>query len=141
MLAVSVNSAYGSYVQADLIYRLLRSTAEKLDVPVYAFAEDVSAGPGYYILTAGNKVFVDPHSLVGGVAANVQMLGLEKFAKDWKLTPKFVSSGKNKIRLNPFEKVKPDDEAWIKDLLLGHYERFKAHVVRTRGHVMPVGFT
>lgn len=120
---------------------MLRTTAEKLDVPVYTFAEDVSAGPGYYILTAGNKVFVDPHSLVGGVAVSAQMLGLERFAKDWKLDPRYVSSGKHKVRLNPFEKVKPEDEAWIKELLQGHYERFKVHVMKTRGHAIPVTVT
>jgi ClpP class serine protease len=138
MLAVSVNSAYGSYVQADLIYQTLHSAAENLDVPVYTFAEDVAVGPGYYILTAGHKVFVDPHSVIGGVSAGLQKLGFEKFVKDWKVDPRFVASGKNKVRLNPFEKVKPEDEAWLKTLLQGRYELFKAHVQKTRGKSIAV---
>jgi ClpP class serine protease len=137
LIAVSVNSSSGSYVQAEIITQLLKDAGSKLDVPVYTFAEDMAVGAGYYVLCTGNKVFADPHSLVGGVATSYSGLSLENFVKEYSINPHFQTSGKNKMRLSAFEKVKPEDEAWLRDILAKYHQNFKDHVIRHRGASIP----
>ena len=124
-------------MQADIISNILKDAGTKLDVPVYTFAEDLAVGPGYYVLCTGNKVFADPHSLVGGIAASYSGLGLENFIKEYSIKPYFLTSCSNKMRLSPFEKVKPEDEAWLIDILSKYHQNFKDHVIRHRGASIP----
>lgn len=131
-ILVSVNCSRGSLVQADIIASSLRLTAEKYKVPLYTFAEDMAIGPGYWVLAAGHKVFVDEYSMVGGVSVAAQTLGLTGFAKQWKLETAVVASGKNRVRLNAFEKVKIEDEEWVKALVKEQDSVFQAYVKKQR---------
>lgn len=137
MIAVSINSSHGSIAQAELIVKKLKSASDKFDCPIYTFAQDTALGPGYYILSAGNKVFADAHSLIGNIAISSSHIGLTEFSKQFQITQQNVVSGKNKVRLSPFEKVKPEDEAWIKAILEDKANLFKKYVLETRGHKIP----
>lgn len=132
LIAVSVNSSRGSIVQANIISDLFKNTAGKLNCSFYTFAEDLAVGPGYYILSSGHQAYADVHSVIGGISLSYQQLGLINFAKEFNLEPINIQAGKNKIRLNPFEKVKPEDEKWVKNLLNSRLELVKSHVTSHR---------
>mmetsp|Transcript_22823 Transcript_22823/g.3748 ORF Transcript_22823/g.3748 Transcript_22823/m.3748 type:complete len:116 (-) Transcript_22823:385-732(-) len=100
ILAISVNSSNGSLVHAELICKLLKNFQKRHDVALYTFAEDMALGPGYYILSTGNKVFADCNSLLGGFGFGYQGVGLADFAKKMNIKPNFTSSGKDKLFLN-----------------------------------------
>lgn len=134
-ICVSVNCSRGSLVQADIIASTLRFTAAKYKVPLYTFAEDMAIGAGYWVLAAGHKVFVDEYSMVGGVSVAAQTLGLTGFAKQWKLETAVVGSGKNRVRLNAFEKLRTEDEEWVKGLVKEQDGVFKAYVQKQRPKV------
>ncbi|CAG9329757.1 unnamed protein product [Blepharisma stoltei] len=137
MIAVSINTAHGSFGQAQQIVHMLKAASDKFDCPIYTFAQDIAAGPGYYILASGNKVFADPHSIIGNISVNYNTLGLTEFSKQFQVTLQNVAHGKHKLRLNSFEKVKSEDEAWLKGILGEWLNIFKKHVLESRGNRIP----
>lgn len=124
-------------MHADLIYSHLKKASDRFDVPVYTFAEDFAIGPGYYVLTAGNKVFADNFSVIGGISMSSQRWLLKDLARDWKFHKEVLAAGKHKVRLNPYEPFKPEDEEWILSLLQVYHDAFRAHVLKARGHAIP----
>ena len=68
-LAVLVNSPGGSPSHSHNIYLSLRRHAEKTGKPVYTFAEEVAASGGYFVLSAGDRVFAEKSSVVGSIGA------------------------------------------------------------------------
>ncbi|CAG9330541.1 unnamed protein product [Blepharisma stoltei] len=132
LLAVSVNSCRGSFVQAEIISDTFKKFSLSKECPFYTFAEDYALGPGYCLLSSGHQAFADIHSILGGISTSFQQLGLQQFAKDFSIEPVFIAAGKNKVRLNPFEKVKQEDEKWIKQLLNSRQELMKKHVLSHR---------
>ena len=63
---------------------------------------------------------------------------LKDFAKDFKVQKEVLSSGKFKVRLNSFEAFKPEDEEWMLKLLQVYHDAFRGHVLKARGHMIPV---
>ncbi len=58
-VALAVNSPGGTPVQSALLYRRIRQLASEKSVPVFAFAEDVAASGGYWLLLAGDEIYAD----------------------------------------------------------------------------------
>ena len=94
-------------------------------------------GPGYYILASGNRVFADPFSLIGGISASSRSLDLIKFAADYGIKPVFLKTAKNKIRVNPFLELTPENKAWVQQLLEDRIKVIKGYVIEHRGHRIP----
>ena len=115
LIALSIDSAQGSIVQAEIIAAALSSKAKQLDCPFYTFAESVALGSGYLLLSAGDKVHTDPHSLIGGISSSFQGIGLVKALKLLKIRPTIISN--IETRVNPFQEVKAADNVWIGKLL------------------------
>lgn len=42
----------------------------------------------------------------------MNQLELKEFVKEWKLKPQFIHQGTKKVKLNPYEDLKPEDEKW-----------------------------
>jgi ClpP class serine protease len=58
-VALAVNSPGGSPVQSALIAKRIRQLADEKKIPVFAFAEDVAASGGYWLLAAGDEIYAD----------------------------------------------------------------------------------
>ena len=56
-VAIIINSPGGSPVQSSLIYQRVRYFAEKKDVPILVFIEDVAASGGYWLSCVGDEIF------------------------------------------------------------------------------------
>src|SRR5574343_71727 len=69
-LVLTVNSPGGSATDSDLIYKAIRSYAEKHNIPVHSFGEDVAASGGYYIMCAGDTLHASSSlSLFGSIGS------------------------------------------------------------------------
>lgn len=117
--------------------KTLEDNAKRFDCPIYTFAEDIAAGPGYYILCSGNRVFADPFSLIGGLSISSRSLDLVKLGKDNGIKANIESEGKHKIRVHPFLNVKDEDIAWVQALLEGRAELVRKYVLERRGNRIP----
>ena len=85
-LALVINSAGGSPSQCHHIVQRLKYYSANSKVPVYTFAEEAATSGGFYILAAGDKIFADKTSLLGGVGAVAQLTSLKQLADDWSVT-------------------------------------------------------
>ena len=111
-VAIVVNSPGGSPVQSALLYRRIRQLAEEKRIPVIAFAEDVAASGGYWLISAGFGL----HQLLG-------RLGIER---------RLHTAGEQKSLLDPFLPEDPSDVARLTALQQDIHQAFKEHVRRRR---------
>ena len=87
-----VDSPGGSPAYSHNIFTKLRMHASKSGKPVYTFAEDMAASGGYFILSAGDKVFGQKSSIIGSVGAIFMRQELFKLLENHGIRNTTVSS-------------------------------------------------
>lgn len=137
LLAISINTNQGSYTEAELLSNSLQSFSEKYSCPIYTFAEDIAAGPGYFILSTGHKAFADDFSLIGGISANLNNLDLVEFAKQQGIKFNVESIGKFKVRSHPFVELSNENKTWVQGLLNERISIVKQQILNKRGNKIP----
>jgi len=68
-LAILVNSSGGSPALAHVMHSTIRLFKEKTGIRVLTFADEGACSAGYYVMTAGDMLYAESHSLVGGIGA------------------------------------------------------------------------
>lgn len=79
---VRIDSPGGSATASEVIWQGVRRLAEKK--PVWVSVGEMAASGGYYIASAGDKIYVNPASIVGSigvVGGKISMQGLYGFLK------------------------------------------------------------
>lgn len=132
-LALVINSPGGSPVQSALIHDRIRGLADKKNVPVYSFCEDVAASGGYWIACAGDEIHVNASSIVGSIGVISSGFGFTELMKKLGVERRLYTAGDNKSFLDPFSPEKDEDVTRLKDLQLELHGVFKAHVHERRG--------
>ena len=66
-IAILVNSQGGCYAQAHIINQKIAQIAQRNRAQVWTFAQEWAVNAGFLLLAAGNQVFVDRASVVGGL--------------------------------------------------------------------------
>ena len=64
-VVVRINSPGGSAIASEVIWQGLERL--KTEKPVWVSVGNMAASGGYYVLSAGDKVYVDPSSIVGSI--------------------------------------------------------------------------
>ena len=106
-VAILVNSPGGSPVQSALIARRIRALAAEQSMPVYAFAEDVAASGGYWLLTAGDEVWADESSIIGSIGVIAGGFGFPEALKRLGVERRVYAAGEHKAALDPFQPESP----------------------------------
>lgn len=71
-------------------------------------------------------------SLLGDLGYVWRKIWLTKFAQKYNIRQEFVTAGENKIKLNPFEDLKPQDEKWMKNTLYTLEHDLKSGIIKNR---------
>ncbi len=132
-VALEVNSPGGSPVQSSLIGARIRRLAEELDIPVYAFVEDVAASGGYWLAAAADEIWADESSVVGSIGVISAGFGAHVFLARQGVERRVHTAGQSKSMLDPFAPEKKEDVARLKVLLGDIHENFITHVKTRRG--------
>lgn len=130
-VAISINSPGGSPVQSELIYNYIRELSVKKKIPVFTFAQDLSASGGYWLLLSGDEIYAHNSSIIGSIGVIFSSFGFVELIKKIGIDRRIYTEGKNKAILDPFL---PEDEDNIKILKLAQkdiFDEFK-EIVRTR---------
>jgi signal peptide peptidase SppA len=130
-VALVVNSPGGSPVQSHLIYRRIRTLAERHDKRVLVFVEDVAASGGYLIALAGDEIIVDAASIVGSIGVVSAGFGFDRLIERIGVERRVHTAGDRKMMLDPFRPENPDDVAHLKALQGDVHEDF-INLVRSR---------
>ncbi len=130
---LDIESPGGSPVQSDLIASLIRRRAEEHKVRVHAVIREVGASGGYWLACAGDEIHANPMSVVGSIGVRGGGFGFPDLLARIGVERRLYTAGSNKGRLDPFQPEKPEDVAFLQDLLDALHERFKAWVRERRG--------
>ena len=130
-LFIDINSIC-SMSDSLTISNLISNFKKEKNIPVYTFAEDSVLGPSLLILLSGDKVFADEYTIFGLYDFSIAKYNFYKLKKNNNLDVKFITSGKNKIRLNPFEEFKNNDEEWLINILKKNKQIFYEYVKQLR---------
>ena len=128
------NSPGGSPVQSSYVYNeIKRLRGIHKDKKVIAVAADLCASGGYFIISAADEIYVNPSSLVGSIGVRMQGFGVVEAMKKIGVENRELTAGENKAILDPFSPRKPEDEAFVKDLLATTHKHFIDAVKAGRG--------
>jgi signal peptide peptidase SppA len=128
---LDIESPGGSPVQSDLIAALIRRRADEHEVRVHAVIREVGASGGYWLACAADEIHANTMSIVGSIGVRGGGFGFPAMLARFGIERRLYTAGTNKARLDPFSAEKPEDVAFVQELLDALHERFKAWV-RTR---------
>lgn len=138
-VALAINSPGGSPVQSALIFRRIRQLAAEKKVPVYAFAEDVAASGGYWLLLAGDEIFAEEASIVGSIGVVSGGFGFHEVLKRLGVQRRLYTAGDRKALLDPFLAEDPRGIERLTEVQREVHESFKALVRERRGARLTAG--
>lgn len=131
-VALVINSPGGAPAQCSLIASHIRALADKKDIPVYAFAEDVAASGGYWLACAGDEIYAQNTSIVGSIGVYSAGFGFEDFIKRHEIKRRVYTAGRDKSFLDPFKPEKSEDLSRLKQLQGDMHDDFKSWVNERR---------
>jgi len=132
-LILAIESPGGSAAQSDLIGQLIRRRADESGVTVTAVIGDVGASGGYWLACAADQIFANRLSIVGSIGVITGGFGLDKFIARHEIERRLYTAGENKARMEMFSPLRPQDEAFTRELLGQAHDMFKDWVRSRRG--------
>jgi signal peptide peptidase SppA len=138
-VALAVNSPGGSPVQSALIFRRIRQLAVEKKLPVYAFAEDVAASGGYWLLLAGDEIYAEEASIVGSIGVVSAGFGFHEVMKRLGVQRRLYTAGDRKALLDPFLAEDPRGIERLVEVQREVHETFKDLVRERRGTKLTAG--
>jgi signal peptide peptidase SppA len=132
-VALAINSPGGAPTQSALVSERIRELADRKDVPVIAFCEDVAASGGYWLACAADEIYAHSSSLVGSIGVVTSGFGLNGLLERVGVERRVYTAGAHKVRLDPFRPEKDEDVEWLKSLQTQLHDQFVGWVKTRRG--------
>ncbi len=132
---LNINSPGGSPVQASDIYNhihYLRKEHPKIGID--AVCADVCASGSYFVAAAADKIYANPASLIGSIGVIMEGFGFVDTLQKIGASRRVVISGDNKDFMDPFQPVKPADQAMAQQLVDTVHTQFIMAVKNGRGN-------
>src|SRR5215217_2981805 len=128
-----INSPGGAPTQSGLVAERIRQLADKHQVPVIAFTEDVAASGGYWLACAADEIYAHRTSMVGSIGVVSGGFGFAGLLERFGIERRIHTAGANKARLDPFSPEKPEDVEWLAKMHTQLHELFVSWVKERRG--------
>ena len=115
-IVIKVNSGGGSATQSKIIFDEIRKLKEVMDKDVISIIEDVGASGGYYIAMAADEVYASETSIVGSIGVRLDSYDVRSFFNKLGIKSRTIYSGDNKLILDPFHELTPNQYNHVKKL-------------------------
>ena len=125
-----INSPGGSAVASELILRELQLTAK--EKPVVVSMGDVAASGGYWIATAGEKIFANNSTITGSIGVFGVLFNVENIAQDNGINHGVVKTNEFADLGNTFKAKTPEELAIYQDNVERIYDLFLNKVSQAR---------
>ncbi|HEY8157810.1 MAG TPA: S49 family peptidase [Methylobacter sp.] len=133
-IILHANSPGGSPVQSSYVYEEIRKIKkEHPDLPVYAVVSDICASGCYFIVSASDKIFVNPSSLVGSIGVLMDGFGFVDGMQKLGVERRLFTAGAHKAMLDPFSPTKKEETHYVQGLLDQVHQQFISAVKTGRG--------
>lgn len=120
----------GSAVAGEETFRRLRQLAEKK--PVVAVMRSLSASAGYMIALAADYILAREGTITGSIGVVVESAEVTDLAERLGIKPVIIKSSPLKGSPSPLEKLTPESERVIRDLIDDFYNHFVDMVAERR---------
>ena len=120
-IVLRIDSPGGSPLEASKVFAAIRHTKEQLgpNTTVIAFVESLCCSAGYFAACCCDEIVCDPNSIVGSIGVvSFPSFNVTELFKRHGVDAKVLTSGANKLRMNPFEPRKQEDELFLRDMLM-----------------------
>ncbi|MCS5711782.1 S49 family peptidase [Candidatus Berkiella aquae] len=133
-IILRINSPGGTPVQSAYIYdELKRQRALHPDKKVYAVAVDICASGAYYVAAGADQIYANKSSIIGSIGVLMPGFGFVDIMKKVGVEQRSMSAGKNKLFMDPFSPVKPEQVEFTQALLDDVHSHFINAVKEGRG--------
>ncbi|HEY8034517.1 MAG TPA: signal peptide peptidase SppA [Methylobacter sp.] len=133
-IILHANSPGGSPVQSSYVYEEIRKIKkEHPTMPIYAVVSDICASGCYFIVSASDKIFVNPSSLVGSIGVIMDGFGFVDVMQKLGVERRLFTAGAHKAMLDPFSPPKEDESRYVQALLNQVHQQFISAVKAGRG--------
>ena len=127
-IVLGVNSGGGSALASEVIYQEL----SKLKIPVYVSMADTAASGGYYISTAGKKVFANSATITGSIGVVSMLPKLYNAQDKYGVRSNSISKGRYSDINDSFAPLSEESRAKISQSMEETYKEFKSRVSKNR---------
>jgi protease-4 len=131
---IRINSPGGSVGPTQEIHQEVKKLREKKKV--YVSMGSVCASGGYYIATAGEKIYANPSTITGSIGVIMEQTVIEDLLKKIGIQANTIKSGEYKDAGTPFRKMKEEEKRYLNDILKNIHEQFIKDVAE--GRKMPI---
>ncbi|MDP8207558.1 MAG: signal peptide peptidase SppA [Candidatus Electryonea clarkiae] len=132
-----IDSGGGSALASDIILREIeRTTNDDIEdvrhIPVIVSMSDVAGSGGYYIACKADTIVAPKTCITGSIGVIGGKFVTKELTDKIGVTYDGVQRGKNAGVLSSAERWNDEQQAKVKDLMLGTYDRFLVHVAEGR---------
>jgi protease-4 len=130
-IVIRIDSPGGSALASEVMWQAVRHAAEKK--PVIISIGSMAASGGYYLASAGDKIFADPSAIVGSIGV-VGGKFVFKGVYEWAgINAEAFSKGKNAGLFSSSEPWDDRQKLMVTKWMEGTYKQFTERVMKTRG--------
>lgn len=117
-----INSPGGSTSPSQEIFEEVKKLREKKKV--YVSMGSVCASGGYYIATAGEKIYALPSTITGSIGVIMEQVVIEDLMKKIGLQPNTMKAGNFKDIGSPFRKMTIEEKRYLQGILDTIHKQF-----------------
>jgi protease-4 len=133
-IIIHANSPGGSPVQSAYVYdEIKKIKKEHPDLPIHAVVSDICASGCYYVVSAVDKIFASPASLIGSIGVIMDSFGFVDTMQKLGVERRLLTAGEHKALLDPFSPGKPDEQQYMQNLINQVHKQFIDAVRKGRG--------
>jgi protease IV len=125
-----INSPGGGVGPTQEIYREVVKLTEKKKV--YVSMGTTCASGGYYIASAGQKLYANPSTITGSIGVIMELMNVEDVLKKIGLKNNTIKAGEYKDTGSPFRPMTPEERAYMDGIVMNIYDQFTKDVATGR---------
>lgn len=124
-LVIFVDSPGGGIYETDELYLKLMEYKEKKEAPIYVSMGSMAASGGYYISTAGNKIYINRNTITGSIGVTMgTFYDVSGFLEKHGIKTETMTAGTNKSMGDITTPMTQEQKDIIQSLLNESYEQF-----------------
>ncbi|MTH52837.1 signal peptide peptidase SppA [Bacillus mangrovi] len=123
-IILNVNSPGGGVVESAEIHKHLKTYKQKTKKPLYISMGTTAASGGYYISTAGDKIFAAPDTLTGSLGVIMEGVNYGDLAKQLGIKFETIKSGEYKDIMSPSRDMTKEERDILQGMVNNAYEGF-----------------
>jgi protease IV len=129
-IILRIDSPGGAVAPTQEIYEEVRRIDK--DKPIYVSFGTIAASGGYYIGSAGRKIWANSGTLTGSIGVIMQMPNLSKIFEWAKFSQETIKAGRYKDIGNPGREMTEEERALLTELLAGTHKQFMDDIMAVR---------